>query len=148
MNVANRAKILLGTICSMIGVMFIIAGVFMIVSVIRFRQLAIETTAEIIEINRTAHASNDRYSIDSISVAYSIDGEFYNGNYKTTSNTNKEGDYITIYYNSNNPNQIRTDISFISGIMIGMLGIFFGAAGFAEIIDRLNRESKNVEVLE
>ena len=142
MKSSNRAKTILGTICSMIGVIFIIAGVFMTVSVIRFRQSAIETTAEIVEISKTHHTDSEKDTIYSVSVSYKVDDDFYSRSYTTTAMKQNEGDYITIYYDKNDPNKIRRDISIFSGIAMVVGGVLFGMVGFALIIDKLNKESK------
>lgn len=62
-------------------------------------------------------------------VEYSVDGQEYENSMNIYSSFWSVGDKITVYYNPENPNQIKSEIPVILSIIFGAIGICFIIVG-------------------
>jgi len=111
-----------------IGIALCIGSIVMLISDIKFIKIAEKNDAKIVDIeHRPKHGS---YHI----VEFSVDNKIYSGHIYALNNFSKNlGDTITIYYNSNDPNDFRS-LSVLSVVFCGVLGIISLFAGAIPIV--------------
>lgn len=127
---------LLATVFALVGVGLIIGGVFSVISSSKFKNTAIETTAEVISVSK--HTDTDGDTSYTVYVSYIVDGTMYNGSYSTSSYV-PEGSNQTIYYDRNNPNKMKFSLSSSGGIIMSVFGIPFCAVGVGLLIIKINK---------
>ncbi len=76
---AKFTEWLLAIIFALVGAGLIIWGIFSVVSSSKFKDTALETTAEVISVSK--HTDSDGDTNYTIYVSYTIDGTMYNGSY-------------------------------------------------------------------
>lgn len=81
-------------------------------------------------------------------VTYSVDGQAYENSINSYSSTWSVGDEITVYYNPQNPNQIKTTMPIILFIMFGFIGILFIIVGIVFSFVEKNSKKKKAFLLE
>ena len=114
------------------GIIFIIAGLFFVgigIYVAFFHTGGYEkTTAEITGFEYVHHPGKKNHNNSVPIVKYEVDGVTYEGTIDNTSSTYTLGKIITIYYNPENPNQIKGN-SRTLGIFVAAMGLLtLGAA--------------------
>lgn len=131
-----------------IGLVFVIAGIFWIVSVNNFKKIAVETVAEITTIDTYRDSDGDRHH--TVYVDYSYDGTSYDhvslGFY---SSNMYEGKEIELLLDPNNPRKISAkDEGYFGGIIFIIMGTVFGGVGLISLISSIKRNSKKKKLLE
>ena len=128
-NVQNVINISLNTVFKIIsiiiGVLIILFGIFSLKIDSSFSENYAETTAIVTKINQTEErdVNNKRYMRTHVYVKYKIDNKEYNGELDKTPGY-EINDKITIYYNTDNPNEIRTSKEMnYSGVVIIIVGL-------------------------
>ena len=134
---------LLVLIFLIIGIVFTsMIGVFTAINLnIKNNYTPIEAT--IVDFSR--HRSGDSDSTLTV-VEYSVDGQKYENFLNSYSSTWAVGDRITVYYNPDNPNQVKSDIPVFVGIAFGAMGIVFIIVGsvFSVKERKLNKKKKQL----
>lgn len=135
----------LAIIFTLVGAGIIVGGIFSANSSSKFKETAVETTAEVISVNTYTDSDGDiRYTVY---VSYTVDGIKYNGSYSTSSYV-PEGSKKIIYYDRNNPSKMRTSTSSSGGIMMFAFGILFGAVGVGLLISKINKIGSKKRAME
>lgn len=142
-NVQNVINISLNNvfkiIAIIIGILIILFGILSLNIDFSFSKNYKETTAIVVKISQTeeSDSNNKRYMKTHVYVKYKIDSKEYNGEVDKSSSY-KINDKITVYYNPDNPYEIRTskEMNF-SGIVIIIVGFSIIMVG---IIKKTNRK--------
>ena len=134
-NVQNSINISLNTIfmiiLSSIGILVILFGILLLNKDASFSNNYKETTAVVSNINQTEErdANNKRYTKTHVYVQYIIDNQTYNNEIEKATG-HKVNDNIIIYYNKDNPNEIRIskemNFSGIGFIIVGIILVIVG----------------------
>ena len=109
---------------SFIGIMFILIGIHVAVSRSQFLENASPVEAEIVAMHRTGSGE-----MGMPVVKYSVNGQEYIGTLSLSSSDMHIGRHITIYYQNDNPENIRPESE---GLLIGIflfIGLVFAAIG-------------------
>lgn len=112
---------LLALIFGIIGATFLIIGIVMAVNHASFRRNAVETTAVITEITEYHSGDDVRHTVH---VRYEVNGITYDNTLNEYSSDMYVGGTITIYCESDNPQNVR-------GNVLGYLGVIFACVGGA-----------------
>lgn len=134
------------TVKKLIGVLFIIVGIIIFIignqcrkDDILFRKNAIKTNAVIEKINRYP-TSDDDYRYDVI-VSFEVNNKKYSGSLNSWNSSMYEGKEVTIYYDKNDPNKFKSDLSNLLLFVAFGMGIVFFLVGFilllVEIINKI-----------
>lgn len=142
---AKFTEWLLATIFALVGAGLIIGGIFSAVSSSKFKDTALETTAQVISVSK--HTDSDGDTSYTVYVSYTVDGTMYNGSYSTSSYV-PEGSKKTIYYDRNNPSKMRSSTSSSSGIIMSVFGIPFCAVGVGLLISKINKIGSKKRAIE
>lgn len=122
-----------GALFTFIGAVFLVSGLAILISNIKFKEEADKTHGEIIEIvhersenynhRHSRRRSHNYYSY--IIVGYTVDDEYYESRLNIYSSRMREGQEITLYYDPDEPENVRTDLTSLPIIFIGLGGLFF-----------------------
>ena len=135
-NAQNVINISLNTVfkivATIIGVLVILFGILSLNMDASFSKNYKETTAVVVKINQIEErdGNNKRYMKTHVYVNYTIDNKVYNGELDKNSGY-KMNDIVTIYYNLDNPTEIRTSkemhyrgvVIIIVGFLIIIVGV-------------------------
>lgn len=142
-NVQNVINISLNTvfkiIAIIIGILIILFGILSLNQDFSFSKNYKEITAVVTKINQTEErdSNNKRFMKTHVYVKYIIDNKIYNNELDKSSGYNMN-DRIAIYYNPDNPNEIRTSKEMnYSGIVIIIVGFSIIIVG---IFKKTNRK--------
>lgn len=142
---AKFTEWLIAIVFSIVGAGIIIGGIFIAISSLKFKETALETTAEVISVSK--HTDSDGDTSYTVYVSYNVGGQMYNNSYSTSSYIS-EGRNIRVYYDKNNPSKMRTTTSSAGGIMMSVFGIPFCAIGLGLLFNKLNKMSGKKTLLE
>ncbi len=147
-NVQNVINISLNTIFKIIaiiiGILITLFGILSLSIDSSFSKNYKETTAVVTKINQTEERdiNNKRYMKTRVNVKYKIDNKEYIGELDKSSNY-QINDKIIVYYNPDNPHEIRTSKEMnYSGIVIIIVGLSIIIVG---IIKKQNRKGERRE---
>lgn len=87
-----------------------------------FMKNAIKTEATITKIDEKHHGGDTDYLVY---VSYYVDGKSYNEELNSYSSSMREGNKVTIYYNPNNPSEIRSNDNSFDEIILLLYGYLF-----------------------
>ncbi len=132
----KREKWHISIVFMLFGVFFIILGISNIISMAKFEENAVQTTATVMSVIEDSDVDSLHYDVY---VKYKVNGEMYEGNYSTGSRVTK-GSIETIYYDATNPTSIKTKISYRNGIIAILVGLLFGASGIVTIFNKSVRK--------
>lgn len=144
----NKTEYFVFGIFALVGTIFVIAGIFWMISGIRFRENAAEVMAVISEID--TYRDSDGDTNHKVYVNYSYDGNTYNdiplGEY---SSGMYEGKEIELLVDPVNPSRISTQLGSIIGssVFIGMGGIF-ALVGICPFIVMGRKSSKRKKLID
>ncbi len=130
---------------SIVGVGLIVVGIYFAISIAKFKDNAIETTARVMSVSR--HTDSDGDTSYTVYVTYNVSGKTYNNSYSTSSYIN-EGDSVKVYYDKNDPRNMRTTTSSIASIIMTVCGIIFGIIGLSMLFYKINKEKRKATLLE
>ena len=124
-----------------VGIIAIIIGIIIGMSLSKFKNVAVATTATVYNVDKSTDSDGEtNYTIH---VSYLVDGEEYDGKYSSSIFV-KEGSNVTIYYDKNNPGKIRTTKSILPAIFVCAFGSIFSTIGIALIgIKALKKNKKD-----
>lgn len=143
-----RGKItewIVASIFAIVGLVMIVLGIFLTIETSEFRKTAIETTAEVISVGRDTDTDGDIHY--NVYVSYNVGNEVYESSYSTSSYT-REGSSITVYYDPENPTDMRTSTSNLFGIIMSVMGIVFSVIGLGLLFNKLNKNATKKKLLE
>ncbi len=131
---ANSVLMLIGIIFSVIGTVFLVAGIAVLISYNTFIDNAVQTEAEITRIESDSYKRNGKTHNDyDVWVEYEADGEIYEEELNYYSSGMYEGKKINIYYEPDNPSEIITSQKLFEAIFM-MIGGIFAILGIIFII--------------
>jgi len=142
---AKFSEWLIGIVFALVGAGVIIGGIFTVISTVKFKETAVQTTATIVSVSKSTDSDGD--TSYKIYLTYNVDGEMYNGSYSTSSYV-AEGSTKTIYYDGNNPARMKTTTSPIGGTITVVMGIPFCAVGLGMIFHKRNKARGKKKMLE
>ena len=141
-KVAEKTIMILFTL---IGLVFIGAGAYIIYEDAEFKESSKETTATITGIDSRGSGDDTEYIVY---VEFEVDGTTVSGTFGSYNSLMKTGDSVSVYYNPENPSDFRSgSISIVGIIFIGIGGVFFVVGGIFVIIS-LKNGSKKKRLLE
>ena len=106
-----------------IGIIMIIIGIKIYISVSKFLKIAKSTQAEITDIKTERDFDNDLHH--TVFVAFNVDGETYHGKIIEYNSTMSVGKKITIYYDPANPNNFKGPSPRFPAYILMILGVIF-----------------------
>lgn len=122
---ANSVLMLIGIIFSVIGTAFLISGIAVLISHNTFIDNAVRTEAEITRIESDSYRRNGKTHTDyDVWVEYEADGEIYEEELGYYNSKMNEGDKIDVYYNPDNPSDVKSDSKILELIFILIGGVF------------------------
>lgn len=138
------AEILFFLIFAIVGIGLFVRGVFDLISGVRFEETAKETTATITTITSDMTPGGDaEYNAY---VDYQVEGKWYRDvclHYYTSSM--REGETITLLYDPENPENIRTrEGDILSCVFLLGGGTGFSCVGIIPLIIKLKRKGKSL----
>ena len=136
---------ILGIFFAVIGIIVITVGIIIGKSLSDFKKVAVETTATVLNTNK--HKDSDGDISYTVYVSYYVDGKEYEGSYKTASYV-KEGNNVKIYYDKNNPEDMRNINSILPAIIVCGFGAVFSTVGFCIIISKVLKKNKKERLLQ
>lgn len=116
----------LDIIFTLVGAGIITAGIFANNSMTEFRKVAIETTATVSSVRTEENSDGDTYY--RVYVKYNVDDKEYTGNFNAKVRY-PIGSSITVYYASNNPNNMSTTLSYSLSWGMVVFGLIFFSVG-------------------
>lgn len=143
--VAKFVEWFMAIVFALVGAGLIIGGIFTIVSTVKFKETAVQTTATVVNVDK--HKDPDGDTSYRVYLTYNANGKTYNGSYSTSYYVT-EGSTETIYYDRNNPDSMKTTISTSAGIIMSVVGMPFGAFGIGMIFYKLNKACGKKRMLE
>ncbi len=116
----------IGFLFFIIGIIFFAVGSSILISGNSFMKNAEKTTAEISEIDSYYSGSSRLGSKKhyNVTVEYVVDGEVYERTLNEYNSGMYEGKEIEIYYNPDNPSEIKTGPKILEIIFMGIGGLF------------------------
>ena len=116
----------IGFLFFIIGIIFFAVGSSILISGNSFMKNAEKTTAEISEIDSYYSGSSRLGSKKhyNVTVEYVVDGEVYERTLNEYNSGMYEGKEIEIYYNPDNPSEIKTGSKILEIIFMGIGGLF------------------------
>lgn len=127
----KKAEALFIGVFTGVGIFFVIISIFLTIGNIKFKEVAVETTAEVTNVTKY----DDKYKVE---VSYRVDNEMFDGKYSTSSRV-KEGDRVSIYYDKNNPIIMQTTTSNFLGIIFGAVGVISAFVGLGFLFYKVNK---------
>lgn len=141
----NFKEKLVFLIFALVGAGLIVGGAFFISSNNKFKETAVQTQAEIIDIDR--HYDSDGETSYTVYVEFEVDGKKYEGPLGYYSSGMYVGDKTDIYYNPLNPNDFRSTTTGVAGILLIGMGIVFFFIGGGNIISSISKSNINKKLL-
>jgi len=126
----------------LVGIASIAYGIALIVDDRNFKKTAKETMAVITEIHKSR--DSEGYEEHKVHVKFSADGKEYKGELDSWSPEMKKGKEVKVYYNPDNPQNLRGDgisISSLISVPIGTLFFLIGFICFIILYKQRKRES-------
>ena len=138
--------IVIPVVIALFGLVFLVCGLFLMISYIHFIRTANETTGVIVSITTYYDSDDDlRYRVY---VRYSVDGREYDGEYGSYHTGMIEGQSVKIYYDPDNPRHIQSKGSFITGFVFVLFSVVFGSVGLIPLILTKKAKSKKKRLAE
>ena len=138
----NKMEVLIWTIFTIIGIVFITIGVVIGGNILNYKN-KIDTKAIITDISSyTSSKGNRNYQVY---VSYIVEGKEYKSRLNGYSSGFYEGKEIDIYYDKDNPRQIGVkslDLLFLILPSIGLIFLIIGGTGILIKINKKNIEKK------
>lgn len=131
--------------CVLVGIGIITGGMFWVNSTAKFRENAVQTIATVTSVSERLDSDGEDYY--AVYVTYNVDGKEYNGCYSTHYYVSK-GSTETIYYDENDPGNMKTSISYASGVMMIVFGIIFAGVGLTLIYSKISGANKKKKLIE
>lgn len=137
----NKSEWIISGAFALIGAIVMIAGIFIGIDTAKFKETAETAEATILNIDRDYDAIDETTTYD-ILLEYEVDGEkiqtvshsYHSGMY--------EGGTTTIYYNPDNPYDIKSSTSPIFAIFFGGMGLIFFVIGVLMLKSQIKSKSK------
>ena len=136
---------LIGIIFSVVGAVILMAGIFNLISYQKFKKVAVETTGEIVSVSR--HVDYDDDVSYRVYISYNVNGKKYEGNYSSSSYVEK-GTSLKVYYDKNNPSDVRPTISSGIGVVMCAFGGIICAVGLGMVFHMINNNRNKKSLLE
>lgn len=138
------------------GIIFIIAGLIfffvcvgLVIDTNKFAETAQETTAVITDVQKTRVRRNGKYRTDyDIYVQYEVDGVTYNEELNGGSSVMREGQTLIVYYNPENPRDVRSSKSAGMQSFAMIFSLVFVAVGAAVGVVPAVKSSKRKKLKE
>lgn len=119
-----------GILFVIVGLIFFAVSLFIVADGKRFSETAQETTALVTDVykDRVRRNGKTRTEYD-VYVQYKVNGNTYNEELKGGSSTMYEGMRITVYYNPQNPRDVRSSLNSDGMIFAALFALVFVAVG-------------------
>ena len=124
----NKINLLFGICFSAFAVIVLIVNVFILIRWFDFKKDCGVAEAVIIDI-KIYHDRSDNSESHSVMVEYIVDGEIYRGLLEYYSSSMREGQYVNVYYDPEDPSHTMTNPVFASLIMLILILAFGGVGG-------------------
>lgn len=145
---ANTVSII-GAVFLIVGVFFIILGFVLFASAKKFQETAEQTTAVITRIDtyRSRTAGGDHTTEHDVYIEYIVDGVEYNAQLDTYNSSMYEGKEIEVYYDPDNPKNVKGGGSGLLLIM-SAIGAVFAVIGGSFVINDAKKRANMKMLLE
>lgn len=134
---------LFGWIFSVLGIITIAIGIYLFYSENEFRKTNIKKEATITSIRQSIDSNGDvTYHVY---IEFWVDGNYYEGRLNTYSSDMYVGAQQTIYYDPENPNNFRAEISswiYLLLLFMGVIFFFIGSLFFFFLLHNKKRKQK------
>lgn len=142
----NNSKKVSSIIFLMIGILTLCIGCYVFISNKYFMENAEKTNAVIINIETKKHARGIRSGggiTHIVTVEYTVDGVEYESEINDYNSRMYEGKTIEVYYDPDNPSNVKTDSMLIPAWLMG-IGILFTIIGCLFIAtEKYRKDNKN-----
>lgn len=145
----NKIMVTIGGAFAGFAVIMFIVGVAMLIGWSNFSKTCESTEAVITSMYRTGHGKHRRHHVI---VEYEVDGEVYSGDLGYYVSSMRRGQYVTVYYDPENPDYIMSK-PYVACAAIAVFDLIFGTLGFGflipefrnkKVINRLAEEGKYI----
>ncbi|MGN1481156.1 DUF3592 domain-containing protein [Porcipelethomonas sp.] len=121
----KKIFIILGILFFTIGIIFVIIGGVVLARNISFMSSAKKTNAEIISINADSYRKDNRdYTSYDVWIEYTVDGDILEEKLNEYNSYMYEGKEIEVYYDPDNPSDVRMESNVFEFIFLVIGGIF------------------------
>lgn len=136
----NRVQYFIFGMFALFGLIFFIIGIFIAVSQNIDEEDRVYTTAIIEDIVTDRDADGD--TTYNVFISYYVDRQLYERKLNSYISSYYEGKEIEIYYDKNNPNNVRTDSSNVITYVFSGLGLVFFIIGLVGILNAILKTRK------
>lgn len=113
---------------------------------INIRNTCISVKAEIIDFEVYRGSDNDKHT--KTVVKYVADGKEYTDKMNSYNSSWDIGDSVDVYYNPDNPKEIKNEMPVVLCLVFGLLGVAFLIASIVLIIKQKNKNAKRRNLLQ
>ena len=133
-------------ICTVFGIVLMIAGVYSIIDNENFKKYAIETEAIVTKIDEGTDATDHTYRY--VYVKFFVNGTEYSGKLNFLPSGMKKGDAVKIRYDPDNPQKFRYSGISYAGLLMVPCGVIFFIVGmfFFKKYELLYKQNKRKPV--